>query len=326
MSKASLLIGDIGGTNARFALADPKSPGFSHEHTLQCADHATAEEAIRHYLEVARIRTPTAICLAAAGPIVDDHVRFTNNPWVIAVRDLKESFGIEQVRLLNDFAAIAYSVPFLKKEDLVPIGLPEPRPLSENVYMIGVVGPGTGLGAVGLHKDGDDLLPIPGEASHGGFAPESRVQIDILKQLRERFDRVSSERLLSGPGIENLYWALCRIHGEKRTQPNAADIFAAGIGGGDNRAAEAVEVFFEILGQFAGDYALSLGASDGIFIAGGIAKRYPDKLVNSRFRTGFESKGRHRSLMERIPTQLITHAQPGLLGAAFCAQQMANRR
>lgn len=317
------MIGDIGGTNARFALADPVEPAYSKVTTLQCDDFESADAAIEHYLDVEKAGKPDVICLAAAGPIIERRVRFTNNHWVIAAGDLASNFGIEAVRLLNDFEAIAYSIPFLTEDDCIPIGLPEPEPLAGEHYMVGILGPGTGLGAVGLKKHGDVLLPIAGEASHGGFAPESQVQIDILNALRERYDRVSSERLVSGPGIENIYWALMRIHGTQRAHISPARIFEAAVANTDDLAVEAVGMFFEVLGQFAGDLALTLGAEDGIYIAGGIAKRYPDLLKNSRFRTGFEAKGRHRSLMERVPTQLIMHDQPGLLGAAYCALQLA---
>ncbi|MDX1499925.1 MAG: glucokinase [Woeseiaceae bacterium] len=323
MASKVLLIGDIGGTNARFALADPKKPGFSKEATLKCADFASADLAIKQYLKDAGAKAPDVICLAAAGPIVDQRVRFTNNPWSIGSTELGAQFAIEKVRLLNDFEAIAYSVPFLGPDDCRAVGLPDPEPLASEHYTVGVVGPGTGLGAVGLRKHGKLLLPIPGEASHGGFAPESRVQIDMLTALRERFDRVSTERFVSGPGLENIYWALSRIHGEQHVPLKAADIFASAKNGSDARAAESVQMFFEILGQFAGDYAMALGAKDGIFIAGGIVRRYPDLLENSRFRSGFEAKGRHRSLLERIPTQLILHEQPGLLGASYCALELA---
>lgn len=323
MPDSCLLIGDIGGTNARFALADPASPAFSNVVTLKCDDFESSESAIKHYLSSVKTGSPDVICLAAAGPIVDRRVRFTNNHWEIAADELAEDFSIDRVRLLNDFEAIAYSIPFLTKKDCVVVGLPDPKPLEGEHYTVGILGPGTGLGAVGLRKHGDLYLPIVGEASHGGFAPETQVQIDILRALREQFDRVSSERLVSGPGLENIYWALTRIHGEKRTHLAPAEIFEAAIANTDLLAAEAVQMFFEVLGQVAGDLALTLGAEDGIFIAGGIAKRYPGLLINSRFRTGFEHKGRHRSLMERIPTQLIMHAQPGLLGAAYCALQMS---
>lgn len=317
-----LLIGDIGGTNARFALADVAKPGFSRVETLQCNDYESADAAIKHYLEIVKAGAPGAICLAAAGPIIDKRVRFTNNHWEIAADELAGEFAIDAVQLLNDFEAIAYSVPFLATSDCMPIGLPEPKPLEAEDYMVGIIGPGTGLGAVGLRRHGELYLPIAGEASHGGFAPETQVQIDILEALRERFDRVSSERLVSGPGLQNIYWALTRIHGEKRAQLTPAEIFRAAADNTDSLAAEAVQMFFEVFGQVAGDLALTLGAEDGIFIAGGISKRYPDMLKNSRFRSGFESKGRHRSLMERIATQLILHDQPGLLGAAYCALKL----
>lgn len=324
MPKKSLLIGDIGGTNARFALADPARPAFSNVVTLKCDDFESSESAIKHYLSAVKAGPPDIICLAAAGPIVDRRVRFTNNHWEIAADELAGEFSIDRVRLLNDFEAIAYSIPFLTKEDCVVVGQPDPKPLEGEHYMVGILGPGTGLGAVGLRKHGDLYLPIAGEASHCGFAPETQVQIDILSALHEQFDRVSSERLVSGPGLENIYWALTRIHGEKRAHLAPAEIFEAAIANTDPLAAEAVQMFFEVLGQVAGDLALTLGAEDGIFIAGGIAKRYPELLMNSRFRTGFEHKGRHRSLMERIPTQLIMHEQPGLLGAAYCALQLSD--
>jgi len=325
MADPSLLIGDIGGTNARFALANPTAPGFSAEMTLQCADYASADAAIKDFLEAVGASSPDVICLAAAGPIVDQRVRFTNNPWSIAADELAVDFSTSAVRLLNDFEAIAYSIPFLKSEDVLTIGLPEPAALDDEHYTVGILGPGTGLGMVGLRKYGGLHIPIAGEGSHSGFAPESQVQLDILVALRERFDRISAERLVSGPGLENIYWALARIHGEKRPQLSAADIFAKANDSSDPRAAEAVQVFFEVLGQVAGDFALTLGAADGIFVAGGIARRYPEMLANSRFRPGFESKGRHRSIMERVPTQLILHDQPGLLGASYCALELLHR-
>jgi glucokinase len=321
MADNTLLIADIGGTNARFALADPAAPGFSMEQTLQCADFPSVEEAIRHYLDDVGAGGPDVICLAAAGPVVDNHIKVTNNHWVLNVEDLGNAFATDAVRLMNDFEAIAYSIPALGDSDCLPVGFPEPRPLPEGDYSVAVVGPGTGLGAVGLRKHGDALIPMAGEASHGGFAPETRVQLDVLIALREEFDRVSSERLVSGSGLENIYWALGQIHHVSLPKRSAPEIFAAAQEA-DEHAAEAVALFFEVLGQFAGNYALALGASDGVYIAGGIVRRYPDMLANSRFRSGFESKGRHRVIMERIPTRLIMHPQPGLLGASHVAAHM----
>ena len=323
MSDNRLLIGDIGGTNARFALVDYPNVGFTDVHTLQCSDYPSAELAVRDYLDTVKVEAPDIICLAAAGPIVDQRVRFTNNHWEIAVDDLKEQFSISAVRLLNDFEAIAYSVPFLNGEHCLPIGLPAPKPLDSEHYTVGILGPGTGLGTVGLRKYGDLYIPITCEASHCGFAPESAVQVELLTVLRERFGRVSSERVISGPGLQNLHWALSRLRGKDPIELSAAGIFAAANDEGDEIAQETVQLFFEILGQIAGDLALSMNAESGIFVAGGIVKRYPEGIANSRFRSGFENKGRHRALMERIPTQLIVHDQPGLLGASYCALEMS---
>ncbi len=322
MAESTLLIGDIGGTNARFALADRQIPGFSDVATLQCADHATADAAIEFYLESVGAQSPDVICLAAAGPIVDQRVRFTNNPWSIAADELAKDFSTSAVGLLNDFEAIAYSIPFLATADCQPIDLPDPKPLPEEDYTVAILGPGTGLGTVGLRKHGSQLLPIPGEAGHTGFAPETQVQLDVLSMLRERFDRVSTERLISGPGLENIYWALTRIHGDKRPPLSAAEIFSRAKASSESRSSEAVHLFFEVLGQVAGDLALALGAVNGVFVAGGIARRYPELLANSGFRSGFECKGRYRSIMEQIPTQLITHPQPGLLGASYVALEL----
>ncbi len=319
MAKPCLLVGDIGGTNARFAVADPSRPGFSDAKTLTCADFDTADDAIRAYLDGIKAKKADVVCLAAAGPIVNDAVRFTNNHWSLDVADLRAEFDTPRVRLLNDFEAIAYSVPFLGEADCVQVGLPPPRELGEDDFTIGVIGPGTGLGAVGLVRRGGRLFPIVGEAGHVGFAPETQVQLDVLAALRERFDRVSAERLVSGPGLENIHWALARLHGEKNPKLSAREIFEKAADASDPRAAEAVQLFFETLGQVAGNLALTLGASDGVYVAGGIARRYPEALASSRFRSGFEHKGRHRTLMEAIPTQLIMYAEPGLLGVSFCA-------
>lgn len=322
MATPCLLIGDIGGTNARFALANPKAPGFASERSYECADFASADLAIDAYLAEVKAGKPQVICIAAAGPIVEGSVRFTNNDWRIETADLQSAFHPARVRLLNDFEAIAYSIPWLRDADLKSVGLPKAKDLSKTDFTVGVLGPGTGLGAAGLCKTGDRVLPVVGEAGHLGFAPETQMQVELLSQLRDRFDRVSDERLVSGPGVENIYRALGRIRGEKKAGLAAADIFSAAADGSDSTAAESIELFFEILGQVAGNLSLALGASDGVYIGGGIVKRNPGLISNSRFRTGFERKGRHRSLMERIPTQVILHPEPGLLGASFCALEV----
>lgn len=321
MKKHCLLIGDIGGTNARFALADREKPGFHSVLELKCADFPTADDAIKHYLGEAKAGAPDAVCLAAAGPVIDDHVRVTNNHWHISAADTRAYFGIEKVRLLNDFAAIAYSIPFLGDDDILNIGPHDQRLLPRERFNVGILGPGTGLGVAGLCRRTDVLVPVTGEGGHVGFAPETALQVEILKVLRQKYERVSAERLIAGSGLVNIYNALAVIRGEKGARRSAAGIFMDRSS--SSLAAEAVDVFFELLGQVAGDLALTLGAEDGVYIAGGIAKRYPDVLGISRFRSAFENKGRHRSFMERIPTRLIMHEQPGLLGAAYCVLELS---
>lgn len=322
MGDRCLLIGDIGGTNARFALANPDTPGFHNVLELQCADFPSADDAISHYLRETKASAPEAMCLAAAGPVVDEHVHVTNNHWDISAAETRADFGIEAVHLLNDFAAIAYSIPFLGEDDSLTIGPHDQRRLPLERFNVAILGPGTGLGVAGLYRRGGMLVPITGEGGHIGFAPETALQIEVLQVLREKYERVSAERLIAGSGLQNIYQALSTIRGEPGKKLSAAEIFAER--GEGNVATEAVDLFFEMLGQVAGDLALTLGAEDGVYIAGGIAKRYPEILKISRFRSAFENKGRHRRIMERIPTRLITHDQPGLLGAAYGVLELSS--
>ena len=291
--------------------------------TFECRDFESADLAINAYLEKIESTQPDVICLAAAGPVINGNVRFTNNNWSLKTGELEEVFGGSSVRLLNDFEAIAYSLPHLAREDSIPIGLPARADLYRPDFTIGIVGPGTGLGAAGLCKRNGQICPIIGEGGHVGFAPETPVQMDVLTQLRDQFERVCDERLVSGPGVVNIYRALGKIQGEEFADVNAAEVFALAQEGSENTAKAAVDIFFEVLGQVAGNLALTLGAYDGILIGGGIVARAPELIINSRFRAGFERKGRYRSLMEKIPTQLIVHPQPGLLGASYCALQLA---
>ena len=326
MAEPCLLIGDIGGTNARFALARPDEPGFFGELTLHCADYETAEQGIADYLERSGGIEPDVACLAAAGPVIDDGVRLTNNHWVIDGGELRQKYPAISVRLLNDFEAIAYSIPMLGKNDIETVGLVPSELDGKSEFTIGVLGPGTGLGIGGLLGRANGTYPVVGEGSHAGFAPETRTQFKVLKQLRQRYERVSEERLISGPGLENIYWALRKIHGEKANRITAAEIFSRVLANEDVIAGESTQLFYEALGQVAGNLALALGAYDGVYLAGGIVKRYPDLLKTSSFRAGFENKGRHRSLMESIPTLLILHPQPGLLGASYCARELYQQK
>jgi glucokinase len=325
MYEPNLLVGDIGGTNARFALANADGTGFSNELILACDDYSTAEQGIEEYLERSGCGRPDVICLAVAGPVVDGVVRFTNNHWVVDSNALESRFSTASVQLLNDFEAIAYSLPLLDENDVAGIGPVPPATGTKRDVTFAVLGPGTGLGAGGLLKRASGIYPVVGEGGHLGFAPESKQQFKVLEQLRGRFERVSNERLVSGPGLENIYWALGRIHGQSGADIEAAEIFARVLAREDALATESVEMFFEALGQVAGNLALELGAFDGVYLAGGIVKRYPDLLKSGAFRSGFENKGRHRALMQRVPTSLILHPQPGLLGASYFARELLKK-
>jgi len=331
MAETCTLIGDLGGTHARFALAGPGRPGYSHELTLDCEDYDTAEAAISGYLQRTGKQTgcgyqPSLICLAVAGPVMGGAVRFLNNHWRLDSRNLRLRFPGAQVKLLNDYEAVAWSVPLLQDEELEVIGPVQPDRGDKADFTLAVLGPGTGLGVAGLISRNDYRVPIVGEGGHSGFAAETWAQSDLLEQLRGRFERVSNERLLSGPGLENIYWALSRIRGEPGSKIKAPEIFKRALSDEDGRASETLRLFYQILGQVAGDLALELSAYDGVYIAGGIVWRYPGLLKASTFRSGFENKGRYRDLMERIPTYLILHSQPGLLGASQVARQIAGQR
>ena len=317
-----LLVGDIGGTHARFALTAAGTPGFEHEQTFKCADFADAQSAIAQYTGELNV-SPTIMCLAVAGPIIDGAVRFTNNDWTIRDSQVSEHFGGIGVKLLNDFEAVAYSIPLIDPADLLRIGTPATNDLQLPEYTVGIVGPGTGLGVAGLCKRRDQVFPIMGEGGHLGFAPASAGQTALFDCLEARFGRVSNERLLSGPGVENIYAALLTLSGGGDENLSAPQIFERAASGDTGLHTQAVSLFFEILGQVAGDVALLLGARQGMYIAGGIVQRYPELVMKSNFRSAFENKGRHRSLMEMIPTSLITYPHPGLLGASYCASEMA---
>ncbi len=319
MAEQPLLIADIGGTNARFALATQQAPYFKQVQTLQSADFASIEKAIDTYLETHGIGALQGICFAVAAPIQNGSAKFTNNHWFIECDGLRQGYATDRVGLLNDFEAIAYSLPQLSDADLQIIGRQGNLDTSID-FTLGVLGPGSGLGVAGLCQRGTKLYPLATEGGHAGFAADNPLQQDLLKILHRHMGRVSNERLLSGPGLVHIHAALCELSGKQGPDLSATDIAVAGAEQRDLFCTQSLELFFEILGQVAGDVALMLGAYQGIFIGGGIAPGYSESLRLSRFRDGFENKGRYRALMETIPTWLITHKNPGLLGSSLYAR------
>jgi len=323
MNDNPILIADIGGTNARFALADRSDQQFSQAQTLEAAEFTHVTDAIDTYLHSHNIDQLQAISLAVAGPIRNEKVVFLNSHWQIDCRDLRARYNLDHAYLLNDWEAISYSLSRLGPSDLTDIG-GQWQSLGNQNYSVGALGPGSGLGMSGLLRRDGKLIPLVTEGGHAGFSPENQLQGEILGYLHQKFDdRISRERLLSGPGIVNIHEALCEIHGHENPGLTAADIAVAGINQRDAICEETFDLFFEVLGQVAGDIALALGAYQGVFIGGGICQRYPQQLTASKFRQGFENKGRHRNLMLTIPTWLITHKNPGLLGASVYAQSLS---
>jgi glucokinase len=323
LSHHTLLIGDIGGTNARFALATWGQAGFEHNLGLRCVDFDDIEQAIAHYLAEVGAASPDRVCLAVAGPTDGQQATLTNNPWQISAARLSRRFRGAPVNLVNDFTAIAHALPHLRTADWLDIGPVLPGEPAHADLTIGVIGPGTGLGVSALLRRKGLEFALESEGGHTGFAPETAQQATLLAALRERFPRVSNERLLSGSGLENIYWALHQVHARPFTPLSAAQVFATAEAGSDTLATESVAVFFEVLGQVAGDLALALGALDGIYIAGGMSQRYPELVSRSRFRAAFERKGRHSAYVKTIPSRLVMHANPGLLGASVLVNEEA---
>ena len=305
------LVADIGGTNARFALSREGALEYFNERVYSCNQFDTPEDAIRQFLKETDTREISRICIAVAGPVSQGCASLTNNKWTFNEAQIKRVFFAQQMLLINDFQSIAASIPFLARDHLLPIGPHQGQGITHSDFVASVIGPGTGLGVSTIIRRKNTVQVIPSEGGHIGFAPETQRQLEVLTHLRARFSRVSVERLVSGSGIECIHWALDPK--EDASPLSAADIFAKYHV--TPRATEAVELFFEILGQVAGDIVLANGAFDGLFLAGGIVQRHTEIFINSRFRKGFENKGRHAAIMEIVPSMLITHPYPGLFGA-----------
>ena len=319
MTDQIILIADIGGTNARFALVGQGSGEFKRSEVLQCADYETVELAISAYLQMQNIEHPDVLCFAAAGPIIHNQtIRLTNNHWRIDMLKLEREFNVASTRLLNDFEAISHALLHLAADQVKPIGGSWDLPTGDNLNL-GIIGPGSGLGVGGLIRRESADYSLVTEGGHAGFSPENPYQLEVLKFLFDKYKRVSNERLLSGPGLVNIYRAVCLIEGVAAGEIDAHEIGRLATAQTNPQCREALSLFFEILGQVAGDVALTQAAFDGVFIGGGISRRYPGELIGSQFRAAFEHKGRHSHLLESTPTWLITENNPGLIGASSYA-------
>lgn len=309
------LVGDIGGTNARFGWIE--STGFSPSDidTLPCADYASLVDAMRAYLARHGKTQPRWCAIGIANPVVGDVVKMTNHDWSFSISGVQKELGLERFLVINDFTALALSLPGLAPADLRQVG----GGVSVPGAPLALLGAGTGLGVSGLLPAGSDhrAIPINGEGGHVTLAAIDEREEQVVAILRRRYGHASAERALSGPGIENLYHAACELAGEAAEPLTAAQITAHAGAGTHLRCVEAMDLFFSFLGTIAGNLALSLGSLGGLYIGGGIVPRLGDAIDKSRFRQSFESKGRFRRYVEQIPTFVLqSKVSPALIGAA----------
>lgn len=319
MLKFPVLIGDIGGTNARFAIlldayAEPREfPG------VRTADFASLDAAIEAaVLDKTSVR-PLSALLAVAGPVDGDEIALTNHGWVVRPRAMFETLGLEEVVVLNDFEAQALGVVALGPQHMEKIGGGEAEEEASRV----VLGPGTGLGVAGLVHARHMWIPVPGEGGHVDIGPRSPRDFAVFPHIEAIEGRISAEQMLCGRGLVNLYRAVAAADGVEPRLSAPAEITAAALSGGDAVAAEALDVFVTCLGRLAGDMALVFMSRGGVFLTGGIVQKIVPALKDGRFRAAFEDKAPHSALMRAMPVHVVTHPLAALAGLAAYARTPA---
>jgi glucokinase len=309
-------VADVGGTHARFALAEidgGRVASLGEPVTLKTAEHGSFQLAWQEFGRRLGIDLPNELAIAFAGPVGGEVMKLTNNPWVIRPALIKERLGVDRYVVVNDFGAVAYAVATLPDGDFRHLCGPE-GPLPKQ-GVVSIVGPGTGLGVAALLKKTGHYEVIETEGGHVDFAPLDSLEDKILTQLRRHFRRVSVERVVAGQGLPNLYEALAAIENLDVSIHDEQELWAAALGGTDSLATAALDRLCLSLGAVAGDLALAQGAN-AVVIAGGVGLRLADYLPRSGFRDRFIAKGRFERRMDEMPVKLITHRQPGLFGAA----------
>jgi glucokinase len=317
MTEHTLLVGDVGGTNARFALARMVDGeiALDHHESFPAEQYPTFLKGVAAFVDGCEVK-PTGGVIAVAGPVTDGAIDLTNSPWAVSEAEL-QTLGLNPVRLINDFEALAWGAPVVPSADLAHLGGPE---AGDPHSAIAVLGPGTGFGVSALARDIHGLeVAMPSEGGHACFAPGDPIEDEILRILRERYDRVSIERLICGPGLLNMHRALARIEGRESHIEDPAQITTEALENPNSACGATLARFCAILGAVAGDVALTMGSRGGVYIAGGIAPRILPFLKASPFRERFERKGRFQDYMADIPTWVITHKHAALLGAARVA-------
>ncbi|MDM3445656.1 glucokinase [Citrobacter sp. Cb009] len=314
--KSFALTGDVGGTNARFALCDIDTGEISKVKTYTGQYYSSLENVIRHYLDEQEV-TIVEGCIAIASPVTGDWIEMTNKNWAFSARELKKQLGFSHLNIINDFTAVSMAIPVLKADDVFQLG--GKHPVKGNP--IAVYGAGTGLGVAHLIPVDTRWLSLPGEGGHVDFAPGTEEEANILKIMYAERHHVSAERILSGPGLTNLYRAVTVAAGRQAKELQPHEITEHALSGTCPDCRDALSLFCVMMGRFGGNLALTLGTTGGVYIAGGIVPRFLDFFKSSGFRAGFEDKGRFKSYVQDIPAYLITHDNPGLLGAGAYFRQ-----
>ena len=313
---------DIGGTHARFAIAevqDGRVIDLGKVVTLQTAEYGSFQTAWQEFKRLNGASLPRAVAIAIAGPVDADVIELTNNPWIIHRSMVCEKLDVENFVIVNDFGAVGHAVAHAGAEYFQYLAGPEQDFAQEGT--ISIIGPGTGLGVAHLWRQGSNYHVQATQGGHIDFAPLDAIEDAVLARLRKRYGRVSIERVVSGPGLIDLYETLAGIEGRAVQQYDDKTLWHMGMSGEDSLAAAAIDRFCLSLGSVAGDIALAQGGFAGVVIAGGLGLRIKDILIRSGFAERFRAKGRFENLMSAIPVKLITHPQPGLFGAAAAYAQ-----
>jgi glucokinase len=320
------LVADVGGTNVRFALVDIEAGiNLLSPRKYSSRNYPSIEAAARDYIDATKPDPlPSSAVLSVAGPVRDNSINMTNLGWHFTGNEFGRALHISSVQLINDYEAIAHSAASLTGEDLRRIGHSASVQQNER-ETVAIVGPGTGLGVGGYVRVQRSLIPLVTEGGHADFAPFDDVEVEVLKILRRKFGHVSNERLLSGPGLVNLHEALARIEDTPHEKMESHEITARALADKNSFCGKVLARFCAVLGSVAGDVALTLGARDGVLLAGGILPAVADFLTASDFRMRFEAKGRFEDYMKAIPTHLIVNDNAGLLGAAALLISKAHR-
>ncbi len=311
-----VLVGDIGGTNARFSIIIDANAEPKQFPVIQTADFATIDQAIQEGVLDKTSVQPRSAILAVAGPIRGDEIPLTNCAWVVRPKGMVADLGIDDVVVINDFEAQALAVASLSDNDRIKIGGGEESITGSKV----VLGPGTGLGVAGLVHAQHSWIPVPGEGGHIDVGPRSDRDFEIFPHLERIEGRISAEQLLCGRGLVNIYKAICAADGTKPVFSEPAGISTAALNETDKSASEAVGLFVTFLGRVAGDMALIFMARGGVYLAGGISQKILPALQRPEFRQAFEDKAPHSEMLKAIPTYVMTHPLAALAGLAAFAR------